>query len=827
MDQVQSPASTSASTPRGNVAQVHKSPRTSGHKTSSRGQDHPHEGHGGKRWASGKTYLRHPISSAFKTKGDQDTTSPSSRLVISIVVALATVLVSALTSSIMTWLLPSGGSVHHLLTQQIQGVCDSKDCSTAVRLLDSSLNSGASACHDVYDFVCGRWNSTGSNGSSRSYYESLHDQYVPLAHNTLTTERSHHSYSIRPEVHQLVTLYRSCLAFFSNGSSNLQELWKAAGVDVAEWLNVTNFAGLVSLIVNSTYRNKMPSVVHIQWSDRGDNEDVIVRTGRSLKTDAPISDIVKEVLDKVPNALLANATKAEISAEFLRLEDAISNLTEASTGYEPALPVATTALDMPDLHVIWAPLLNRTGFVTTFMCNNVSGIRSIMGALASTQLRVAAFYALLVPFSALVGLDIRAAEHRGHKDSATKRKICLGSMELLLPKTFQHTLRKIVDVKVAMVDLFLMCKRLLMVTQHHLTIAKGVKLNATLVKEACTQGARYAEPAVGSNEAVLKTRKVWHGDDFAVNLVLYTGATGRAVNVGEMLVENFRHRRFVSLVFMLPDFYYSHATEPSINYATLGVLFAETVAEHAMPVPRPTGYKECFASYAKANLGLTLPLPDVDRVWRTRWAMIASQKGSSRDGRDLDLTASKRLTQLFYLRFAHTFCGERDKTRLLALRYAASVLALSCPGVRNCQRERGRVEGYEATKADEDRIMKEVVKRCENLSRITKSGLSDLMVISLEYMNSLPDWNIMVILCVSASVLTELTSDSAICMLMLPAVLENAVLRNVDPLYFGIPTTMGCSFAFMLPALTPPNAIVYHRGHMTPSDMVRFLSACL
>ncbi|XP_075744001.1 uncharacterized protein LOC142802833 [Rhipicephalus microplus] len=114
-------------------------------------------------------------------------------------------------------------------------------------------------------------------------------------------------------------------------------------------------------------------------------------------------------------------------------------------------------------------------------------------------------------------------------------------------------------------------------------------------------GARNAEPAVGSNEAVLKTTKVWHGDDFAVNLVLYTGATGRAVNVGEMLVENFRHRRFVSLVFMLPDFYYSHATEPSINYATLGVLLAETVAEHAMPVPRPTFYKECFASYAKVR----------------------------------------------------------------------------------------------------------------------------------------------------------------------------------------------------------------------------------
>ncbi|KAL3211584.1 hypothetical protein MRX96_036345 [Rhipicephalus microplus] len=78
------------------------------------------------------------------------------------------------------------------------------------------------------------------------------------------------------------------------------------------------------------------------------------------------------------------------------------------------------------------------------------------------------------------------------------------------------------------------------------------------------------------------------------------------------------------------------------------------------------------------------------------------------------------------------------------------------------------------------------------------------MVISLEYMNSSPGWNIMVILCLSASVLTELTSNSAISKLMLPVVLENAVLRNVDPLYFGIPTTMGCSFTFMLPPRRNP-----------------------
>lgn len=102
---------------------------------------------------------------------------------------------------------------------------------------------------------------------------------------------------------------------------------------------------------------------------------------------------------------------------------------------------------------------------------------------------------------------------------------------------------------------------------------------------------------------------------------------------------------------------------------------------------------------------------------------------------------------------------------------------------------------------------------------IQKSGLSDLMVVGLELLDPVPDWMMVVLLCIIASVLTELTSNAAICKLMLPVVLENALHRRINPLYFSIPTTIGCSFAFMLPAATPPNAIVYHMGHMTACEM--------
>lgn len=43
---------------------------------------------------------------------------------------------------------------------------------------------------------------------------------------------------------------------------------------------------------------------------------------------------------------------------------------------------------------------------------------------------------------------------------------------------------------------------------------------------------------------------------------------------------------------------------------------------------------------------------------------------------------------------------------------------------------------------------------------------------------------------------------------------------KVHPLYLALPVTIACSFSFMMPAATPPNAIVFELGRMTIPEMV-------
>ncbi len=68
---------------------------------------------------------------------------------------------------------------------------------------------------------------------------------------------------------------------------------------------------------------------------------------------------------------------------------------------------------------------------------------------------------------------------------------------------------------------------------------------------------------------------------------------------------------------------------------------------------------------------------------------------------------------------------------------------------------------------------------------------------------------------------TELTSNTASTILMLPILMPVAQNVAIHPMIIMMPVVMSASFAFMLPVATPPNTIVYGTEKIKIKDMIR------
>ncbi|XP_058457407.1 protein I'm not dead yet-like [Malaya genurostris] len=99
------------------------------------------------------------------------------------------------------------------------------------------------------------------------------------------------------------------------------------------------------------------------------------------------------------------------------------------------------------------------------------------------------------------------------------------------------------------------------------------------------------------------------------------------------------------------------------------------------------------------------------------------------------------------------------------------------------------------------------------------SGMSALLGQSLAGLKTLPPLLLLFVVCLTASTLTEFTSNVAICNIMLPVLAEMALAIEMHPLYLMLPAALCCSFAFHMPVGTPPNAIVAGVGNILTKDM--------
>ena len=86
---------------------------------------------------------------------------------------------------------------------------------------------------------------------------------------------------------------------------------------------------------------------------------------------------------------------------------------------------------------------------------------------------------------------------------------------------------------------------------------------------------------------------------------------------------------------------------------------------------------------------------------------------------------------------------------------------------------------------------------------------------------SLPLWQLLLILITISVVLTEFMSNVALVTIIIPVVFGVADGLHYDPYVLALPVTLAASCAFMFPISTPPNAIVFASGHIKMRDMMR------
>ncbi|MBP6597340.1 MAG: SLC13/DASS family transporter [Arenimonas sp.] len=101
------------------------------------------------------------------------------------------------------------------------------------------------------------------------------------------------------------------------------------------------------------------------------------------------------------------------------------------------------------------------------------------------------------------------------------------------------------------------------------------------------------------------------------------------------------------------------------------------------------------------------------------------------------------------------------------------------------------------------------------------SGLSTALAQGLSVLNSLPLPLLLLGIVAGIVLLSEIASNTATAVLMMPVLAATALAVGVDPALFMFPAVLAASVGFMLPVATAPNAIAYGSGQVSAQTMLR------
>lgn len=102
-----------------------------------------------------------------------------------------------------------------------------------------------------------------------------------------------------------------------------------------------------------------------------------------------------------------------------------------------------------------------------------------------------------------------------------------------------------------------------------------------------------------------------------------------------------------------------------------------------------------------------------------------------------------------------------------------------------------------------------------------RAQFSQFVASTILRIGKLPLVVLLILISILLSIATEFMSNVAIASISLPILGRLAPQLSQNPLFFMIPATIACSFAFMSPIGTPPNALAFGFGYLKFSDMIK------
>ena len=105
---------------------------------------------------------------------------------------------------------------------------------------------------------------------------------------------------------------------------------------------------------------------------------------------------------------------------------------------------------------------------------------------------------------------------------------------------------------------------------------------------------------------------------------------------------------------------------------------------------------------------------------------------------------------------------------------------------------------------------------------IDQSGLGAMLITQVSRLvSSVPMFVFLWVIVIFSIVLTEFMSNTASAAMMLPLLFSLSNQLHINPMILVLPATIAASYGFMLPAGTPPNAMVFSSGYVPQRDMIK------